>query len=188
MSAANLMKVIGCYNVTALLLDVLCEMSPDLILCAVPILINSGVSLSLSVHLSLSQSTISIAFSLFIVLARWVDRDMHYSSVCPFCHCRAELSEQRGAKQNYNQSNGLWHLPQWEMLIGCHRMSMQIEKCCGPFCTHSYLSGWFSYQPQLSSLVFCSSADKILKPPVSGKHSLQSTMNTAKTFSVCGAL
>lgn len=54
--------------------------------------------ISLSVHLPLSQSTISISFSLFIVLARWVDRDMHYSLVCPFCHCRAELSEQKGCK------------------------------------------------------------------------------------------
>lgn len=39
-------------------------------------------SVSLCIHLSLSPS---------IVLARWDDRDMHYSSVRPFCHCRAEL-------------------------------------------------------------------------------------------------
>lgn len=47
---------------------------------------------SLSFSLSICPSLyLSISFSPSIVLARWVDTDMHYSSVCPLCHCRAEL-------------------------------------------------------------------------------------------------
>lgn len=35
--------------------------------------------------------TIYPSLSLLLVLARWVDTSMHYSSVCPFCHCEVEL-------------------------------------------------------------------------------------------------
>lgn len=57
--------------------------------------------------------------------------------------------EQRGAKQNYNQSTGVWHPAQWDMLIGCHRISMQMEKCSGLFCKHWDCLESFSKQLKL---------------------------------------
>lgn len=33
-------------------------------------------------------------------------------------------SEQKGAMQNYNQSTRVWHLAQWDMLIGSHNISL----------------------------------------------------------------
>jgi len=47
-----------------------------------PIWITSGVSLS---HFFCPS------FSLFALHLHSVDTDMHYSSICPLCHCRAEL-------------------------------------------------------------------------------------------------
>lgn len=84
---------------------------------------------------------LSISFTCSIVLAWWVDIDMHYSSACPFCHCWAELGAEWCAKQDHNQSTCLWHPTQWDMLIGCHRISMQIEKCWGSILYTLRLSG-----------------------------------------------
>lgn len=60
------------------------------------------------------------------MLARWAD------TTC-IIHLRvlsviAKLSsEQRGAKQNYNQSNRVWHSAQWDMLIGLFHTHWDLD-------------------------------------------------------------
>lgn len=118
--------------------DTLCEMAWLIISC-----------LSFTFHVHLSHY-LSIAFSPCIAPARWVDKGMHYSSVCPFCHCKVEL---------------------WAE--GCKAELQSINKGL-TLTTMGYIEMvWWSFHTSnsLSSLVFCSF------PVKSPKHLLQKKKN-----------
>lgn len=119
--------------------DTLCEMAWLIISC-----------LSFTFHVHLSHY-LSIAFSPCIAPARWVDKGMHYSSVCPFCHCKVEL---------------------WAE--GCKAELQSINKAL-TLTTMGYIEMvWWSFHTSnsLSSLVFCSF------PVKSPKHLLQKKKQT----------
>lgn len=69
-------------------------------------------------------------------------------------------SEQRGAKHKYNQSTRLWHAPQWDLLIGCHRTATWMEKSCRPFHTHRDCLDPVHTCNSCTSLVFYSLVNK----------------------------
>lgn len=97
---------------------------------AVFILINCRAFLNFSVICP--PLYLSISLSLRIVLVRPVDRAMHYSSVSFMSLQSWALTKGEQSRNTINQA----HSPQWDTLIGCHRISMWIEKCCRPVCVH----------------------------------------------------
>lgn len=115
--------------------------------CTAPILINCGTSLSVLCP-SAARSIYPSLYLLDLCLPDWL------IETC-IIHLRvlsviAELSsKQWGVKQNYNQSTGVWHSTQWDMLIGCHGISNANRKVLWAFLYPLRLSRPFSHLQQL---------------------------------------
>lgn len=113
-------------------------------------------------HSSISLSSarfsiyLSISLSLRIVLMRSVDRAMHYSFVSFMSLQSWALTKGEQSRNTINQA----HSPQWDTLIGCHRISKWTEKCCRAVCVHrDWLEASSAPQPK----------KKLLKPPCLGR-------------------